>query len=276
MNHVTMDDRELQPVAPPIGGLTSTQRRRRTRIIAQALEFAGGGYEAVNVRLVAERAGVAVGTLYHYFPTKQHLLLSAFGEWLERFQRHLEHQFGRLDDGFARVWQVLELLTNAMREIPLLADTVARSFIYAEDTTAGEVDAIRSQMAEMFADVLSGGWPTESERNIGALLTDVLTSNLLALAHQRITLDEVANGFRRSWASWPSVTVPPIGHHPRQATCQDPLRFAGSTTLAATDERVAIARPSSHPNAKAHPNGHWVAKRPGSFIGARRCPLPTQ
>jgi AcrR family transcriptional regulator len=195
MNHVTMDDRELQPVAPPIGGLTSTQRRRRTRNIAQALEFAGGGYEAVNVRLVAERAGVAIGTLYHYFPTKQHLLLSAFGEWLERFQRHLEHQFGRLDDGFARVWQVLELLTNAMREIPLLADTVARSFIYAEDTTAGEVDAIRSQMAEMFADVLSGGWPTESERNIGALLTDVLTSNLLALAHQRITLDEVSQRF---------------------------------------------------------------------------------
>jgi hypothetical protein len=63
--------------------------------------------------------------------------------------------------------------------------------MYAEDTMAVEVDAIRAQMTDMFADVLSGGLPTESDRRVGALLTDVLTSNLLALAHQRITLDEV-------------------------------------------------------------------------------------
>ncbi|MGE5674823.1 MAG: TetR/AcrR family transcriptional regulator [Mycobacterium leprae] len=41
-------------------------------ILAAALAlFAERGFYATNVPLIAERAGVAVGTLYHYFPTKE-------------------------------------------------------------------------------------------------------------------------------------------------------------------------------------------------------------
>jgi AcrR family transcriptional regulator len=186
-----MNDPALQSIGSPDHGLTSTHHGRRGQIIAQALELASGGYDDVNVRLVAERAGVAVGTLYRHFPSKQHLLLSAFGEWLHQFEYGLDKRLGGLDDGFARTWQVLELLINALRDVPLLADTVARSIMYADESTAAEADRIRTQMADMFAGVLGGGWFTDSNRDIGAVLTDVLTSNLLGLAQQRITIDEV-------------------------------------------------------------------------------------
>ena len=36
-----------------------------------------GGYDAVQMRTVAERADVALGTLYRYFPSKIHLLVRA-------------------------------------------------------------------------------------------------------------------------------------------------------------------------------------------------------
>ena len=64
---------------------SEAQRERRKRILDATLAIASkGGYEAVQMRAVAERAGVAVGTLYRYFPSKVHLLVSALGREFER------------------------------------------------------------------------------------------------------------------------------------------------------------------------------------------------
>src|SRR6201746_2036727 len=64
---------------------SSAQRDRRKRILDATLALASkGGYEAVQMRAVAERADVALGTLYRYFPSKVHLLVSALGREFER------------------------------------------------------------------------------------------------------------------------------------------------------------------------------------------------
>jgi AcrR family transcriptional regulator len=59
-----------------------TEARRaetRARIISAALELiAEGGYVAAQVAAVAERAGVAVGTVYRYFPSKSELFAEVF------------------------------------------------------------------------------------------------------------------------------------------------------------------------------------------------------
>ena len=63
---------------------SNAQRERRKRILDATLAIASkGGYEAVQMRAVAERADVAVGTLYRYFPSKVHLLVSALGREFE-------------------------------------------------------------------------------------------------------------------------------------------------------------------------------------------------
>src|SRR5688500_2811016 len=64
---------------------SEAQRERRKRILDATLAIASkGGYEAVQMRAVAERADVAVGTLYRYFPSKVHLLVSALAREFER------------------------------------------------------------------------------------------------------------------------------------------------------------------------------------------------
>src|ERR1700741_2582087 len=64
---------------------SEAQRERRKRILDATLAIASkGGYEAVQMRAVAERADVAVGTLYRYFPSKVHLVVSALGREFER------------------------------------------------------------------------------------------------------------------------------------------------------------------------------------------------
>lgn len=62
------------PAEPP---LSARQAERRRRILRAATALAArGGYEAVQMREVAESAQVALGTLYRYFPSKVHLLVA--------------------------------------------------------------------------------------------------------------------------------------------------------------------------------------------------------
>ncbi|GAA2808350.1 hypothetical protein MSZK_23400 [Mycobacterium sp. shizuoka-1] len=44
-----------------------------------------GGYEAVHVRAVAAQVGIGVSTLYRYFPSKIHLLVSALTREFQEF-----------------------------------------------------------------------------------------------------------------------------------------------------------------------------------------------
>ena len=72
---------------------SAAQRDRHRRILDATLALASrGGYEAVQMRTVAERADVALGTLYRYFPSKIHLLVSALARELERYQERLDRR----------------------------------------------------------------------------------------------------------------------------------------------------------------------------------------
>src|SRR3954453_2123982 len=61
-----------------------TEARRaetRRRITTAARELIGdGGYVAAQVAAVADRAGVAVGTVYRHFPSKSDLFAEVFRE----------------------------------------------------------------------------------------------------------------------------------------------------------------------------------------------------
>jgi AcrR family transcriptional regulator len=57
---------------------------RRERILAAALDcFVSQGYHGTAVPEVAKKAGMAAGTMYHYFPSKQALVNAVFRKWKE-------------------------------------------------------------------------------------------------------------------------------------------------------------------------------------------------
>jgi AcrR family transcriptional regulator len=66
---------------------TRKGEQTRAAIFAAALDlFRVQGYEATTMRAIARRAGVSLGSSYHYFPSKEHLVL--------RLYRHL-HELHR-------------------------------------------------------------------------------------------------------------------------------------------------------------------------------------
>lgn len=68
---------------------------RCASILSAATEvFAEKGYHAARVTEIAQRAGVADGTIYLYFPGKEDLLIAVFRDGIGTYLRHLH---GRLD-----------------------------------------------------------------------------------------------------------------------------------------------------------------------------------
>lgn len=56
---------------------------------AAAQVFAKNGYERTSTNLIAERAGVSVGTIYEYFPNKDVLLNELQSQWNDTCWNHL-------------------------------------------------------------------------------------------------------------------------------------------------------------------------------------------
>lgn len=63
-------------IAPP---KTRRGETSRAAILSAALDlFQERGYEATTMRAIAERADVSLGSSYHYFPSKEHLVLEFY------------------------------------------------------------------------------------------------------------------------------------------------------------------------------------------------------
>ena len=73
-----------------MAALTKSQEARRQRVIRAAFELgAKGGYDAVQMRDVATTADVALGTIYRYFSSKDHLLAEVQVEWVRDLSRRV-------------------------------------------------------------------------------------------------------------------------------------------------------------------------------------------
>ena len=70
--------------------MTSRQLIRRAKVIEAVIELiADVGAEAVQMRDVAQRSGVALATVYRYFSSKDHLLAAALEDWQKRLTRRI-------------------------------------------------------------------------------------------------------------------------------------------------------------------------------------------
>ncbi|MEV6978587.1 TetR/AcrR family transcriptional regulator [Kitasatospora sp. NPDC093806] len=66
----------------PVEAMSPRQLERRESLIAAALALVNEiGVERLQMKQVCERSGVALGTAYRYFSSKDHLLAAAIAEW---------------------------------------------------------------------------------------------------------------------------------------------------------------------------------------------------
>ena len=185
--------REVMPVSvlaeSELG--SEAQRERRKRILDATLAIASkGGFEAVQMRAVADRADVAVGTLYRYFPSKVHLLVSALGREFERIDAKTDRS--TVGTPYQRLNFMVSKLNRAMQRNPLLTEAMTRAYVFADASAAGEVDHVEKIIDSMFARAMSDGEPNEDQYPIARVISDVWLSNLLAWLTRRASASDVS------------------------------------------------------------------------------------
>ena len=173
---------------------SAAQRERRKRILDATLALASkGGYEAVQMRTVAERAEVALGTLYRYFPSKIHLLVSALTLELERTQDKLDRKPVPGETPYDRILYVLSRVTQTMQREPMLTEAMTRAFMFADPSAAAEVNTVARQMERMFTRAMHTGEPSADDIAIARVIGDVWLSNLVAWVTRRASADDVSS-----------------------------------------------------------------------------------
>jgi AcrR family transcriptional regulator len=116
--------------------LTRAQQARLQRVLDAAMELGlEGGYEAVQMRDVASRAHVAMGTVYRYFTSKDHLLAAALVHWVEQLDARLAQVPARGETAADRVIDVLDRALRAMGRQPRLVEAVFSSLSSSDPST---------------------------------------------------------------------------------------------------------------------------------------------
>jgi AcrR family transcriptional regulator len=74
-------NRTAEPPQSP-DEMTPAQLERRRRLLHAVVDLVADGYDdEMQMKDIADRAGVALGTVYRYFASKEHLIAAALVEW---------------------------------------------------------------------------------------------------------------------------------------------------------------------------------------------------
>lgn len=177
---------------------SAAQRERRKRILDATYELAkSGGFDAVQMRAVAEQADVALGTLYRYFPSKIHLLVSALGRQFDEAAVRLNEREIPGDTQADRVLYVLKRMARGMQGDPKLTEALTRAFMFADSSVANEIHVVGMAMTSIVTHAMHGGVPaegalTDQDVAIARVLGDVWLSALVAWVTGRSTAAETA------------------------------------------------------------------------------------
>jgi AcrR family transcriptional regulator len=129
-------DQDRSPEKLASRPLTRSQQARLQRVVDAAMGLGlEGGYEAVQMRDVASRAHVAMGTVYRYFTSKDHLLAAALVHWVEQLDVRLSQVPARGDTRADRVTDVLDRALRAMGRQPRLVEAVFSSLASSDPST---------------------------------------------------------------------------------------------------------------------------------------------
>jgi len=163
---------------------TTAQRERRRRILDSAIALAAeGGYEAVQMREVALAAGVALGTLYRYFSSKEHLLVAAMAEQVGGLRQRFIERPPRGDTPAERVVDVIRRATRALQRQPNVTTAMLKSLIStnvsAHEAVAATMQTVSREMTEIVIAAMHEGPASPRDEVVSQVVQHVWMTSLL-------------------------------------------------------------------------------------------------
>jgi AcrR family transcriptional regulator len=194
--HSTRPSNAPPRAAPDVASMRRDQRERRDRIVRAAVRLmVDVDYHKIQVREVADEAGVALGTLYRYFTSKDHLFACALVEWASGFESRIER--AAPNSTLDRVKEVYRLAARAFEREPRVFDVIVQLTGSKDADTTTEFTAFSQGTTEAFASALAHIPPPDRD-DIVAVMSAVLTESLRSWRRDMITLPEVYRRIARA------------------------------------------------------------------------------
>jgi len=181
--------------------VSSGQAARRVRILRAASELgAREGLASVQMHDVAKEAGVAIATLYRYFPSKPYLFMAVL-EW------HIEQFLGghgntavaaEGTDPAAEIAELLISLSVKLLDSPLLASAVAlSSFTEYTSIVPARADLVDSPLGQAILRHLGGAREaSETDRSRARLLIYGWWGLFVAMLTEELSTEEAETNMR--------------------------------------------------------------------------------
>ena len=130
---------------------------RKQRLLDAAVALAAeGGYDAVQMRDVAARAGVALGTLYRHYTSKDQLLLATLAREATGLRERLVQRPARGATPAARVSDVLRRASRALEREPALTKAMLTAMSSTDDDTVEAKHQVDITLRAIVADAVDG------------------------------------------------------------------------------------------------------------------------
>jgi TetR/AcrR family transcriptional regulator, cholesterol catabolism regulator len=171
--------------------MTSRQLIRRAALIESVIELIGEvGHEAVQMRDVAQRSGVALATAYRYFRSKEQLLAAALEDWQQRLTRRtLAAGRSPKSDPLSGTLEYLRRALRAFSRNPRMTALMLQMMTSTDPDVHATIDRMNQTNTDMF-DQLLEGLPAEDIPNMSFVLNAVLTSAITGLLRGSVSLTE--------------------------------------------------------------------------------------
>jgi TetR/AcrR family transcriptional regulator, cholesterol catabolism regulator len=173
---------------PPVDSLDLRQRARRDRIVQATVQLMGDhDYDSLQMKDITAAAGVALGTTYRYFSSKDHLVAEALLAWSEQFKRESDMPTGRSVDRLkiafrraARAFELYPCIYGHMLAVQASTDPLAME-MYARFAVRRR-DAFSSFVTRV---------PEPRRDRVVAVMTAVLTAHLRSWTLGHETIEQV-------------------------------------------------------------------------------------
>jgi AcrR family transcriptional regulator len=160
---------------------------RARRIVESAVELAEqGGFEAVRLREVASHAGVALGTLYRRFRSKEDLLLAVLEQEIADLQQRMLQRPPKGETRLDRVTSFFQGATRALCRRPNLARAMIRAVATGDPELTQKMGAFHARVGDLVTMALrdaaepgQGPAPSDEERVLARSLQMVWFASLV-------------------------------------------------------------------------------------------------
>jgi len=175
------------------------QRARQVRMLEAAAELATEKELArVQMHEVAKRAGVAIGTLYRYFPSKTHLFVAVMVEQIDQIAARRATGSSGTTGGKDTIYEVLVRATRALLRRPALASAMIQSSSTANAATVPDVAKVDRGFQTILMDAAGIENPTEDDHTAIRLLMQLWFGVIQSCLNGRISIPDAEADIRNA------------------------------------------------------------------------------